>query len=37
MIAFSLVTLDEQLLPLAGWLGTFALHSSVALGLTHSA
>lgn len=34
MIAFSLEALEAQLLPLAGWLVTFALHSSVALGLT---
>ncbi|MGK0202548.1 MAG: beta-lactamase regulating signal transducer with metallopeptidase domain [Planctomycetota bacterium] len=34
MIAFSLEELDDMLLPLAGWLGTFALHSTIALGLT---
>lgn len=34
MIAFSLDALDVLLLPLAGWLGTFALHSTIALGLT---
>lgn len=34
MIAFSLEALDEQLLPIAGWLGTFALHSTVALAVT---
>jgi len=34
VIAFSLGALDEQLLPVAGWLGTFALHSTVALAVT---
>ncbi len=34
LLQTSLQTLDEQLRPLAGWLGTFALHSTIALGFT---
>jgi beta-lactamase regulating signal transducer with metallopeptidase domain len=34
VITFSLDALNELLQPLAGWLGTFALHSTIALGLT---
>lgn len=34
MIALSLEELDDMLLPFAGWLGTFALHSTIALALT---
>jgi len=32
--SLSLSSLDQQLLPLAGWLGTFALHSTFALAVT---
>lgn len=34
MIAFSFDALDDALAPIAGWLGTFALHSTLALALT---
>ena len=34
MIAFTWLSLEQQLQPFAEWLGTFALHSTVALGLT---
>lgn len=34
MIAFSMAAIDELLRPVAEWLGTFALHSTVALGLS---
>lgn len=31
LMAFNLAELDEALVPVAGWLGTFALHSTIAL------
>lgn len=37
MIALSLSALEELMQPVAGWLGTFALHSTVALAFTWGA
>ena len=34
MIAFTWLSPEQQFQPFAEWLGTFALHSTVALGLT---